>query len=102
MLDNTLATTNRAKGTTLSKRVILLAVASLLLGVCTSAANIDQIDYNKYELDSAVGDMMWCGKDNEVILVLTGKGSIYRSRDRGNSWKKLQSLMAQVGVEVAD
>ena len=78
----------------MSKRAVLLAVAALLVGLCTSAANTDQIDYNKYELDSGVGDMMWCGKDNEVILVLTGKGSVYGSRDRGSSWKKLQSLMA--------
>jgi hypothetical protein len=64
--------------------------------------NTDEVDFNKYELDSAVGDMMWCGKDNEVTLVLTGKGSVYRSRDRGFTWKKLQSAMATAGGEVAD
>lgn len=46
--------------------------------------------------------MMWCGTSNEVILVLTENGTIYRSRDRGGSWKKLQSVMSQVGSQVAD
>jgi len=32
---------------------------------------------------------MWCGNSDEVILVLTEKGAIYRSRDRGYTWKKL-------------
>jgi len=46
--------------------------------------------------------MMWCGAQNEVILVLTMKGSVYRSRDRGSSWKKLQSVLNKVGSAVAD
>ena len=74
---------------------------TMLLGQ-SSAANTDMIDYNKYEIDSNVNDMMWCGSQNEVILVLTQKGTVYRSRDRGSSWKKLQSVMAQAGSQVAD
>ena len=60
------------------------------------------IDYNKYELDAPVNDMMWCGNSNEVILVLTDLGTVYRSRDRGASWKKLQNVMSQAGNEVKD
>lgn len=72
------------------------------LGKTAHAANTDQIDYNKYELDSPVSDMLWCGNNNEVILVLSNKGSVYRSRDRGTTWKKLQSIMASIGTKVAD
>jgi photosystem II stability/assembly factor-like uncharacterized protein len=46
--------------------------------------------------------MMWCGTSNEVILVLTDQGTVYRSRDRGGSWKRLQQVMSQVGGQVAD
>jgi len=35
-------------------------------------------------------------------LVLTEKGSVYRSRDKGYTWKKLQSVLAKSGVQVAD
>jgi len=66
------------------------------------AANTDQVDYSKYDLDGLVTDMMWCGSSNEVILVLTDPGTVYRSRDRGASWKKLQSMMTSVGTQVAD
>ena len=45
---------------------------------------------------------MWCGTSNEVILVLTESGTVYRSRDRGGSWKRLQQVMSQVGGQVAD
>lgn len=81
---------NQGQNKTLPPKLIKTALlaSALLLGL-TSEANTDQIDYNKYEMDSTVQDMMWCGKDNEVILVQTLKGSVYRSRDRGSSWKKL-------------
>jgi len=45
---------------------------------------------------------MWCGNTNEVILVQSEKGTIYRSRDRGESWKKLHSIMHQTGLSVID
>jgi photosystem II stability/assembly factor-like uncharacterized protein len=64
--------------------------------------NTNMIDYNKYEMDSPIHDMMWCGTSNEVILVLSNAGTVYRSRDRGQGWKKLQGLMAQTGNEVKD
>jgi hypothetical protein len=53
-------------------------------------------------MDSLVRDIMWCGSNNDVILVLSEKGSVYRSRDRGYSWKKLQGLIGKVGQSVAD
>ena len=45
---------------------------------------------------------MWCGSSNEAILVLSEKGSIYRSRDKGISWKKLQTMLNKSGQQVAD
>jgi Ni/Co efflux regulator RcnB len=62
-----------------------MAVAAVVLG----APNTDNIDYNRYDLDTPVSDMMWCGTSNEVILVLTESGTVYRSRDRGATWRKL-------------
>ena len=45
---------------------------------------------------------MWCGNTNEVILVQSENGTIYRSRDRGDSWKKLHSVMHQTAQSVVD
>jgi hypothetical protein len=62
----------------------------------------DFVDYQTFELDGEIVDMMWCGQNDETILVQTGDGSIYRSRDRGNTWKRLKSLMQKQGSLVAD
>jgi hypothetical protein len=40
------------------------ALALLVLGVASlgvSGANTNNIDYSKFELDSPVSDMLWCG-----------------------------------------
>lgn len=76
-----------------SLRNTLLLCGLASLAALTMAANTDNIDYSKFELDGPVGDMMWCGPSNEVILVLTERGSVYRSRDRGSQWRKLQQVM---------
>lgn len=53
-------------------------------------------------MDGLVRDIMWCGSNDDVILVLTERGTVYRSRDRGYSWKKLQGVIGKVGQSVAD
>ena len=40
-------------------------------------------------LDAPLTDMVWCGKDAENdqgVVLLSAKGSVYRSEDRGASW----------------
>jgi hypothetical protein len=46
--------------------------------------------------------MLWCGQNDEIILVQSSDGTVYRSRDRGLSWKRLKNLMAKQGRDVAD
>jgi len=58
-----------------------------------NAVNSDQIQFQAFEIDSPLIDIMWCGGTNEVILVQSEAGTIYRSRDRGENWKKLHQLM---------
>ena len=67
----------------------MIKLMSVLLPLIAMAANTDKIDYHHHELDSFVRDIMWCGNENDVILVLTEKGTLYRSRDRGTSFKRL-------------
>ena len=62
----------------------------------------DRVEFQTFELDGEIDDMMWCGQNDEVILVKTDDGSIYRSRDRGGNWKRLKSLMIKQGAQVAD
>lgn len=62
----------------------------------------DFVDHQTFELDGEIQDMMWCGNSDEIILVKTDDGTIYRSRDRGSNWKRLKSLMQNQGTKVAD
>lgn len=66
------------------------------------AVNADKVSFELFEIDSPLLDIMWCGNTNEVILVQTEKGTVYRSRDRGDSWKKLHSIMQKTGESVID
>lgn len=67
-----------------------------------NATNTDQVDFNRVEIDSTVQDLLWCGGSNEIILILTQKGTVYRSRDRGLTWKKMQNALNLSGQKVAD
>lgn len=83
----------------------LLACAlttTLLNARTTTGSKADLVDFQTFELDGTIEDMMWCGANDETILVKTGDGTIYRSRDRGSNWKRLKSLMLQQGQKVAD
>ena len=77
-------------------------LVAFLLPLITTTAFTDRIDYHRQELDSFVRDIMWCGQDNDVILILTERGTLFRSRDRGISFKRLQSVLAQTGQAIAD
>ena len=61
-----------------------------------------KVDFQTFDLDGQVHDLMWCGYNDETILMHTTDGTIYRSRDRGLSWKRLRNLLQKQGVQVAD
>jgi len=89
---------------------MLLAFALTIADIFPMAANArgaeqgmaDFVDFQTFELDGEIDFMMWCGAQDETVLVKTDDGSIYRSRDRGSNWKRLRSLMTKQGSTVAD
>ena len=60
------------------------------------------VDFQTFDLDGQVHDLMWCGYNDEIVLMQTSDGTVYRSRDRGLSWKRLRSLLHKQGYHVAD
>lgn len=41
-------------------------------------------------LDSSIKELHWCGSSsNDTLLVLTESSSIYKSKDKGFSWKRI-------------
>ena len=98
---------NRLAG--FGRRLASLAFACLLANRSVTnvvnvvnAVNADKVTFQIFEIDSPLLDIMWCGNTNEVILVQSEAGTVYRSRDRGESWKKLHSIMHQTGLSVID
>lgn len=83
---------------------------SVLIGICALMRTLvhsrsdfsSTIDFQTFELDGHVHDILWCGANDETILVHTDDGGIFRSRDRGANWKRLRSLMQKQGQAVAD
>lgn len=60
------------------------------------------VDFQTFDLDGQVHDLMWCGYNDEVVLMQTSEGTIYRSRDRGMSWKRLKQLLVKSAATVVD
>jgi len=60
-----------------------------VVNVVQAAPNTDGVSFQSFEIAGQLDDIMWCGARNDVILVHTTEGIVYRSRDRGDSWKKL-------------
>jgi hypothetical protein len=80
--------------------VVLLALTNFVTARYEDVAL--NIDFQTFELDGHVHDILWCGSTDETILVQTDDGTVYRSRDRGANWKRLKSLMQKQGQSVAD
>lgn len=74
-----------------TKNFVVLALLGLITH--TSAVDTDKVNFQIFEIDSPLQDILWCGTSNEVILVQTQGGTVYRSRDKGQSWKKLHAVM---------
>ncbi len=52
--------------------------------------SVIKIGFKLNHLDSALVDIIWCGNENDdnTVLVLSEKGSVYRSGDKGMTWEK--------------
>lgn len=60
------------------------------------------VEFTSFELEGDVKDLLWCGSNDEIVLMQTTEGVVYRSRDRGGTWKKLQGLLIKQGMQVKD
>lgn len=67
---------------------------------------ISGIDVNLSYIDSNLLDIVWCGEETVFyftyiqVLVLSSKGSIYRSTDKGNEWTKMSEIFHRKGLLV--
>jgi hypothetical protein len=60
------------------------------------------IGHRQYDLDSAPKDLVWCGTNRDSVLLLTESDSLYKSEDKGFSWKKLNDLLTNSGKDLLE
>jgi hypothetical protein len=60
------------------------------------------VEIKQYDIDSSAVDLVWCGPTRETVFVLTELNSLYRSDDKGFSWKKLNNLLINKGKDQLD
>ena len=51
------------------------------------------IDTSIYYTDSPLKDFKWCGAQKSSVLVLSEKGTIYKSMNKGSDWQKISSKL---------
>jgi hypothetical protein len=73
----------------------LLVYLSLFLCVCSKG----EVNFKLIELDSPPQDITWCGSSKDTVLVLTERNSLYRSDDKGFSYKKLNDVLTHTGKQ---
>ena len=74
----------------------------LLVSLTSAAPNVDTVEFQSNELDSPIQNVLFCGADNEVMLGLTKKRSVYRSENKGFSWRPLQTILQREGTAQAE
>lgn len=55
-----------------------------------------------YKLDDEIQETVWCGEDNNVILVRTEANSVYRSDDRGDTFVRITKKMHKSAEQIVD
>jgi hypothetical protein len=72
--------------------LILLTFLSTLY--CSGIVNFKLTD-----VDSPPTEIIWCGTSRDSLLVLTEKNSVYRSDDKGFSFKKMNDVLLHSGQQ---
>lgn len=69
--------------------MIVLLVSASLVAALPRSDLASTIEHYPSTLDAPLTDMNWCGEDpqnDSGVVLLTAKGSVYRSEDRGATW----------------
>ncbi len=75
----------------------LKLIGIIALALIPSIYSLGNVDFKLNEIDSTVNDIIWCGNNQETILALTELSSVYKSDDRGFTWKKLNDIFQNTG-----
>jgi hypothetical protein len=72
----------------------LILTIILFFPTVTLAGNVET---KQYDLDSEPKDLIWCGPNRDIVLIVTEMDSLYKSEDKGFTWKKLNDIITNTG-----
>lgn len=53
----------------------------------------DRVEFQTFDFSGEIANVIWCGPQEESLMVHSTDGSIYWSSDRGSSWHKMREYM---------
>jgi hypothetical protein len=71
----------------------------IYINICILLCGGGMVNFKLTDIDSPTSDLLWCGSAKDTILVLTEKNSLYRSDDKGFSFKKLNDVLVHTGKQ---
>ena len=72
-----------------SYKLIIITLITYLVSSQPSSS----LSYHTSKVDSPPEDLIWCGYNNDIIILLTETSSVYRSKDKGNTWELLNPTL---------
>jgi hypothetical protein len=82
----------------MSRKNISIIIILLISGCVISGT----IDFKQYDIDAQPVDLVWCGTNRDTVFIVSELNSLYRSDDRGFSWKKLNDILTNTGKNELD
>ena len=79
-----------------NNRTFKLFLLLLFFSLVYSAGTVE---HRQYDLDAPPKDLVWCGVNRDTVLLLTEVNSLYKSEDKGFSWKKLNDIFTNTGKD---
>jgi hypothetical protein len=74
-----------------------ILISFFIILVLTINIKSGTIDFKQYDIDAQPIDLHWCGENRDTVFIVTELNSLYRSDDRGFSWKKLNDILMNTG-----
>ena len=74
-----------------------LTLSILMLSYKITAGGSVEFKFNK--INSMISDIVWCGKNKEFIFALTEDSYLYRSTDKGFSFKNINNIIKTTAEE---
>ena len=79
-------------------KVYPVLIILLFSSIC-SCGDVEAILSN---LDATLLDVIWCGnnsQDSNNVLLLSSKGTVYKSSDKGEKWEKMTEVFTKKAIQ---